>query len=161
VLKMNSLNDGDIIEALYVASGMGVQIDLIVRGICCLRPGVKGLSENIRVRSVVGRFLEHSRVWRFANGAGEGKPEYFIGSADMMPRNLDGRVEAVVPVTDPGSRRHIDHVIQTLLSDTRLAWTLDAQGSWTKVEALSGVVEEIDAHRQFQQVAITRSEAPV
>jgi polyphosphate kinase len=160
VLKMNSLNDGDVIEALYVASGLGVQIDLIVRGICCLRPGVKGLSENIRVRSVVGRFLEHSRVWRFANGAGEGKPEYFIGSADMMPRNLDGRVEAVVPVTDLGSRRHIDYVIQTLLSDTRLAWTLDAQGSWTKVEAVAGVIEEVDAHRQFQQVAITRSEAP-
>ncbi len=160
VLKMNSLNDGDIIEALYVASGLGVQIDLIVRGICCLRPGVKGLSENIRVRSVVGRFLEHSRIWRFANGAGEGKPEYFIGSADMMPRNLDGRVEAIVPVTDPGSRRHIDHVIQTLLTDTRLAWTLDAQGSWTKVEAQAGVVEEIDAHRQFQQVAISRSEVP-
>jgi polyphosphate kinase len=161
VLKMNSLNDGDVIEALYVASGMGVQIDLIVRGICCLRPGVKGLSENIRVRSVVGRFLEHSRVWRFANGAGEGKPEYFIGSADMMPRNLDGRVEAIVPITDPGSRRHLDHVIQTLLSDTRLAWTLDAQGSWTKVEAVAGAVEEIDAHRQFQQVAISRAEAPV
>jgi polyphosphate kinase len=160
VLKMNSLNDGDIIEALYVASGMGVQIDLIVRGICCLRPGVKGLSENIRVRSVVGRFLEHSRVWRFANGAGEGKPEYFIGSADMMPRNLDGRVEAIVPVTDPGSRRHIDNMIQTLMSDTRLAWTLDAQGSWSKVEAVAGVVEEVDAHRQFQQVAISRSEVP-
>jgi polyphosphate kinase len=160
VLKMNSLNDGDVIEALYVASGLGVQIDLIVRGICCLRPGVKGLSDNIRVRSVVGRFLEHSRVWRFANGAGEGKPEYFIGSADMMPRNLDGRVEAIVPITDPGSRRHLDHVIQTLLSDTRLAWTLDAQGSWTKVEAVAGTVEEIDAHRQFQQVAVARSEAP-
>jgi polyphosphate kinase len=160
VLKMNSLNDRDIIEALYVASGLGVKIDLIVRGICCLRPGVPGLSENIRVRSVVGRFLEHSRVWRFANGAGEGKPQYFIGSADMMPRNLDGRVEAIVPVTDLGARRHLDYVIETLLSDTRLAWTLDAQGSWTKVEAVTGVAEELDAHRQFQHVAITRAELP-
>jgi polyphosphate kinase len=160
VLKMNSLNDADIIEALYVASGLGVKIDLIVRGICCLRPGVPGLSENIRVRSIVGRFLEHSRVWRFANGGGEGKPQYFIGSADMMPRNLDGRVEAIVPVTDFGARRHIDHVIETLLADTRLAWVLDQYGSWTKVEAVAGVEEELDAHRQFQQVAISRAELP-
>lgn len=158
-LKMNSLVDQDIIEALYVASGMGVQIDLIVRGICCLRPGVAGLSDNIRVRSVVGRFLEHSRVWRFANGAGPGLPEYLIGSADMMPRNLDGRVEAIVPISDPSARLYIDHVIETLLADTRLSWTLDPQGSWTKVDALvgnSGMA--VDAHRQLQEMAIARSE---
>ena len=161
-LKMNSLVDKDIIESLYVASGMGVQIDLIVRGICCLRPGVPGLSENIRVRSVVGRFLEHSRIWRFANGAGPERPEYLIGSADMMPRNLDGRVEAIVPISDPAARLHIDHVIETLLGDTRLSWTLDAHGSWTKVDALSGHAgPSVDAHRQFQEVAIARSEQPV
>ncbi len=158
VLKMNSLVDKDIIESLYVASGMGVQIDLIVRGICCLRPGVTGLSENIRVRSVVGRFLEHSRVWRFANGAGLGAPEYLIGSADMMPRNLDGRVEAIVPIVDPTARLYIDHVLETLLADTRLSWTLDEQGSWTKVDAVAGAAPAVDAHRLFQAVAVARSE---
>jgi polyphosphate kinase len=157
VLKMNSLVDQAVIEALYEASSAGVQIDLIVRGICCLRPGVPGMSENIRVRSIVGRFLEHSRLWRFDNAFGHAKPGHFIGSADMMPRNLDGRVEAIVGVSDPALQRQLDHVIDTLLADNQLAWTLDATGSWTRVEAQEG---ELIVHSQshFEALASARAD---
>jgi polyphosphate kinase len=160
VLKMNSLVDRPIIDALYEASQAGVEIDLIIRGVCSLRPGVPGLSENIRVRSVVGRFLEHSRIWKFSNINGDGKPTYYFGSADMMPRNLDRRIEAVVPIDDVLLQLRVDDVISTLLRDTELAWELDASGRWSRVQtAVSQDSLRVNAHQVFQQQAIARSSA--
>lgn len=156
VLKMNSLVDQPIIEALYEASQAGVSIDLIIRGICCVRPGVPGMSENIRVRSIVGRFLEHSRIWRFANAYGDGQPGFFIGSADMMPRNLDRRVEALAPVEDQVLRTRIDGILDTLLADNELAWTLGSTGEWTRVHR-EPAAEPVNAHLAFQRSAILRS----
>jgi polyphosphate kinase len=129
IFKMNSLVDRETIRALYGASQAGVKIDLIIRGICCLRPGVKGWSENIRVISIVGRFLEHSRIYYFGNGGDE---ELYLGSADLMERNLDRRVEAVFPVEDEGIRRHIlDDLIGAYLRDSVNARILHEDGSWT------------------------------
>jgi polyphosphate kinase len=131
IMKMNNLSDDGIVDALYNASEQGVKVDLIVRSICTLRPGVKGLSKNISVRSIVGRFLEHSRVYYFQNGGDE---QLFIGSADMMPRNLDGRVEALAIVKAPEIREQLKLVLDLALSDNRSAWTLDRHGRWTKVQ---------------------------
>ena len=133
VMKMNSLVDADMIDLLYQASQAGVRIRLIVRGICCLVPGVPGLSENITVRSILGRFLEHSRILRFANGEGAGRPFVMIGSADLMPRNLDRRVEAMVPIDAPELRDRIDQILEIELAHQRLAWELDATGKWRRV----------------------------
>ena len=135
IMKMNNLSDAGIVNALYDASQRGVQVDLIVRSICTLRPGVKGLSKNITVRSILGRFLEHSRVYYFDNG---GDPEIYIGSADMMPRNLDTRVEALATVKSPELREHLKLVLDLALSDNCSAWTLDRQGRWNKVSAGRG-----------------------
>ncbi|HEU5358696.1 MAG TPA: RNA degradosome polyphosphate kinase, partial [Gemmatimonadales bacterium] len=129
VAKMNALVDPGIIAALYDASEAGAQVDLVVRGICCLRPGLPGVSERIRVVSVVGRFLEHSRAFLFHN---DGQEEAYIGSADWMPRNLDRRIEAVVPVTDPTHRATIRHVLTLMLEDNRQAWDLGPDGDWTQ-----------------------------
>jgi polyphosphate kinase len=129
VAKMNSLVDTETVRTLYRASQDGVQIDLLVRGICALRPGVPGVSDRIRVVSIVGRFLEHSRVWLFENGA---SPEYYLGSADWMPRNFDRRVEVVVPVEDPGLGERLRRLLETYLSDTRQAWELHAEGTYTR-----------------------------
>src|SRR3546814_2066121 len=127
-MKMNSLVDTKMIDLLYAASHAGVEVDLIIRGICCLVPGVPGLSEHIRVRSIVGRYLEHSRIYRFANGSGTGQPRYLIGSADLMPRNLDRRVEALIPVVDPELQARLQEVLDINLADDVLSWQLAASG---------------------------------
>ena len=128
-MKVNALVDERIVDALYRASQAGVPVDIWVRGICVLRPGVPGLSEHIRVRSVLGRFLEHSRVFTFVNG---GEPEVWIGSADMMHRNLDRRVEALVRVTDPGHRTTLNRLLEQGTSDAMASWHLGPDGTWTR-----------------------------
>jgi polyphosphate kinase len=150
-LKMNSLVDAEMIEELCAASANGTRIDLIVRGICCLRPGVPGLSETIRVRSLVGRYLEHSRIFRF--GADPKKARYFIGSADLMPRNLDRRVEATAEVTDRKLKVRLQEVLDVCLADDVLAWTMNPDGTYTKVPTVEG----IDAQRTMQDLAVKRA----
>jgi polyphosphate kinase len=127
VAKMNSLVDPQIIASLYEASRVGVQIDLIVRGICCLRPGLKDVSENIRIVSIIGRFLEHSRIFYFYNN---GQEEVYIGSADWMPRNLDRRVEAITPIHDPDIAKDLQEILGVMLADNRQAWELQPDGSY-------------------------------
>jgi len=127
IAKMNALVDPQIIHALYEASQAGVEIDLIVRGMCSLRPGIAGVSATIRVISIVGRYLEHSRIFYFHNN---GEEEIFIGSADWMPRNLDRRVEAVVPIADGGIAKDLQEILGTLLADSRQAWELQPDGSY-------------------------------
>lgn len=131
IAKMNALVDPEIIAALYRASQAGVKIDLIVRGICCLVPGLAGMSEHIRVVSIIGRFLEHSRLAFFANA---GNPEYYIGSADWMPRNFDRRVEVMTPIEDPLLHKGLEAVLATCLSDNRQAWELGADGQYRRRE---------------------------
>jgi len=128
-LKVNALVDEEVIDALYQASRAGVRIDLVIRGICTLRPGVPGLSDNIRVRSIVGRFLEHSRVFRFGN---DDEPEVWIGSADLMHRNLDRRVEALVHVTDTTAAAELERVLALAMSPQTRAFELRPDGTWTQ-----------------------------
>ena len=149
IIKMNSLVDPALIDRLYLASSAGVQIDLIVRGICCLRPGVRGMSENIRVRSIVGRYLEHSRIYSFGNGDGVGKPVYLIGSADLMPRNLDRRVEVLVRVDDDASKAHLQEILDVSLADDHLSWRLDSDGVWVRAQRPEG----LDSQLWFQRSA--------
>jgi polyphosphate kinase len=131
-MKMNALVDVGIVDALYAASQRGVQVDLLVRGPCVLRPGVEGLSETIRVRSIVGRFLEHSRIYRFGTGDAS---EFWIGSADMMDRNLDRRFEALVRVDEPALQDRLDGILDLAWADTTHAWALRASGKWARVPA--------------------------
>jgi polyphosphate kinase len=159
VWKLNNLVDPGIIDALYEASQAGVRIDLIVRAICCLRPGVPGLSDNIRVRSIVGRWLEHSRLYYFGTGS-DGDDDsisvagsFFIGSADMMDRNLDRRVEAVVPIESPELMARLKEILDTELDDDLRAWELSSDGTWHKVP----VVRRFSAQQKFQELALART----
>ena len=133
IAKMNALLDKSVIQALYRASQAGVEIDLIVRGMCALRPGVRGISDRIRVRSIVGRLLEHSRIYSFANA---GEEEFYLGSADWMPRNLYERVEVVFPVLDPLLKQRVrQEILESYLADTAKARILDASGDYERVGA--------------------------
>jgi len=147
IIKVNNLIDPEIIEALYTASRAGAHIDLIVRGMCSLRPRVIGMSERISVRSIVGRFLEHSRVFVFGDG---GDAEYYLGSSDLMPRNLDRRVEAVVPVTDHKLRQRLSQILEIVLADDVLAWELCSDGAWQRVPTVRG----LNSHKRFQELAL-------
>jgi polyphosphate kinase len=151
VIKANNLVDVETIDGLYAAARAGAEIDLVIRSVCCLRPGVPGLSERIRVRSIVGRFLEHSRIFRF--GSEERGFTYYIGSPDVMDRNLDRRVEAVVPVTDPALQARLAEILDVELADDRLAWELDASGTWTRVPVRVG----LDAQERFMSLAHERA----
>ncbi|HET9002780.1 MAG TPA: RNA degradosome polyphosphate kinase, partial [Gemmatimonadaceae bacterium] len=142
IAKMNAIVDDELIRALYAASCDGVTIDLIARGICCLRPGIPGVSENIRVISIIGRFLEHSRIWYFENG---GAGEYYLGSADWMPRNFDRRVEAVGPIDDRSLHPRLRSLLETCLRDNRQAWELGSDGSWR--QRMPNGAEEQATHR--------------
>ena len=152
VMKMNSLVDERVIDALYAASEAGTEIDLVIRGICRLRPETPGLSSRIHVRSVLGRYLEHSRICAFGNG--RHRPvRYYIGSADMMPRNLDGRVEVLAPVEDPDLAARLQEILDVNLSPGCRAWRLTADGDWI----LEGGEDDVQA--RLAELAAARAGA--
>lgn len=153
IIKVNSLVDVPMIEKLYQASQAGVSIDLIVRGSCSLRPGVPGLSDTIRVRSIVGRYLEHSRIYWFANGSGPGEPSVFVGSADLMQRNLDRRIEVLLRVTDQYTRQRLADVLDAAVAERELAWSLEPDGTWIRL----GSLEDGGLHQWMQVRAEERS----
>jgi polyphosphate kinase len=159
VAKVNGLEDSDIVRELYEASQAGVDIDLFVRDICRLRPGLEGISENIDVYSIVGRFLEHSRIFYFENA---GNPEYYIGSADWMTRNLDNRVEAVAPVEDPDIRRQLRFIVDLMLADNRRVWEMESDGSYTQRRPSKGerTVDTQAVLRREAQLASQRDDIP-
>ncbi len=147
-IKINSISDPAVIEALYRASSAGVKINLIVRGICCIRAGVPGMSENIVVRSILGRYLEHSRIYRFEHGLDDNEPLHLIGSADMMGRNLDGRVEALAPLTHPKHRMWLDTVLGFLLDDSSTHFRLGSDNQWQRI---GSVAESGDAQKKLHE----------
>jgi polyphosphate kinase len=152
VLKVNSLVDTQVVEALYDASRAGVQVDCIVRGACSIVPGLPGVSDHVRVRSIVGEFLEHSRIWMFGNG---GRPEWYIGSADLMERNLDRRVEVVTPVEDHEAQARLARIIEVMLADDRRSWQLQPDGTWLRSEVLQSVDGTIDTFAVLKEDAAT------
>ncbi len=149
VAKMNSLCDEGIMEALYEASAAGVKIKLVVRGICCLKVGIKGVSENIEVRSIIGNFLEHSRIFAFWN---DGEEEVYMGSADWMPRNLDRRVEILFPVLDSGLKKQVKHILEVELSDNTKAHILKPDGNYEKIDKRGKVL--VNSQAQFCKEAL-------
>ena len=151
VLKMNAIVDIPVIDVLYGASEAGVEIECIVRSASCLLPGVEGLSDRIRVRSIVGEFLEHSRILSFENG---GETEWYIGSADLMDRNLDRRVEAVVPVEDPEARGRLQRIIEVMLEDDRRSWQLRPDATWQRTEVLQGREGTCDTFATLKEDAL-------
>ena len=153
IMKMNALVDPVLIDALYDAAQKGAEVDLLVRGICCLRPGIPGLSDRIRVRSIIGRFLEHSRIFRF--GPTERPAEYLIGSADLMPRNLDRRIEALLTVTGSALQARLDEILEVELADDVGAWELTADGTWRTVRGDAA----IESQRRLQELALKRVQA--
>jgi polyphosphate kinase len=152
-IKVNNLIDEAIIESLYAASQKGVRVELVIRAICALRPGIPGLSEGIAVRSILGRFLEHSRVFHFRNG---GKDEVYLGSADLMHRNLDRRVETLMRVDDEAARFRLMGLLDLAMSANEGVWTLGANGSWTRMEVAPDQVP-IDMQRELMQHAVARA----
>jgi len=143
IAKMNSMEDPMIIQKLYEASEAGVQIDLLVRGVCRLIPGKPGLSENIKVHSVIGRFLEHSRIFYFSHAE---EHLYFIGSADWMHRNLDARVEALTPIEAPKLKKYLQFIISVYLRDNMQRWTLNEDGTYDKVPRPKGT-RKVSTHK--------------
>jgi polyphosphate kinase len=148
-LKLNSLVDEAVIDALYVASQAGVRVDLVIRGICSLKPGVPDLSDNITVRSILGRFLEHSRIFHFGNA---GQDDFLLGSADMMQRNLDRRVEAVVRVKEKGLKQRLKEILRLAFADNSAAWQLDGEGNWAKLQP--GEDEVVNLQEELMRRAI-------
>ena len=151
ILKLNAIVDVAVIEALYRASNAGVDIDFIVRGACSVQPGLPGVSERMRVRSIIGEFLEHSRIWSFENG---GDREYYIGSADLMDRNLDRRVEAVAPVEDHDARERLRTILEVMLSDDRRSWQMRPDASWVRTETLEEREGTIDTFEIMKEDAL-------
>jgi len=160
VMKINSLVDEEVTDALYDASRAGVPIELVIRGMCALRPGVPGLSDHIRVRSILGRFLEHSRILSFRNG---GDSEVWIGSADMMHRNLDRRVEAMVRIKDKAVCDELGALLDLATSDDISCWLLGEDGTWTRrTSGANGPLEdyqEVLIRRHGQRATDTRADA--
>jgi polyphosphate kinase len=153
VLKLNAIVDVASIEALYAASQAGVQVDLIIRAGCSIQPGIPGVSDNIRVRSIIGEFLEHSRIWSFENA---GDREWYIGSADLMDRNLDRRVEAIVPVEDLDARARLAGIIDLMVADDRRSWQLQPDATWVRTEALTGAPGTIDTFAVLKAQALAQ-----
>ena len=154
--KMNSLCDPDIMKALYYAAESGVKIELIVRGICCLKTGIPGISENIQVRSIVGDFLEHSRIFYFHNN---GEENVFMGSADWMPRNLDRRVEIVFPVEDESIKKEVIQILEIEMQDNMKAHVLQPDGTYVKVDRRGKVL--LNSQMYFCDWAQQRAKKPV
>jgi polyphosphate kinase len=162
IAKMNQLEDPNMIEALCEASNAGVSIDLIIRGFCCLRPGVPGHTENIRIRSIIGRFLEHSRIFYFANGAQDpAEGEYYIGSADWMFRNLSKRIEVVTPIFAAGPKQRLWEILDVCLRDQLEGWVLEADGKYEQLRPASGSVgpEANGTHQTLMNLALARAKA--
>src|SRR5262252_4874905 len=162
VAKMNQLEDPELIEAICEAASAGVPVDLIIRGFCCLRPGIPGLTEGIRVRSIIGRFLEHSRIFHFA--AGHEDPvdgEFYIGSADWMHRNLSGRIEVVTPILARPLKKKLWDVLDTCMRDRRQAWVMNQEGSYTRLQPESDAdgPANVGTHQYLMEVARRSADA--